>query len=68
MYISKRSRTWVSSSIRKDKPVGQILGSGFSWSEAVDAAAEIYNGVSSPTWCSSCSYADTMFSSSSGRC
>ena len=32
---------------RKDKPVGHIFGSGFSWSEAVDAAAEIYNGVGS---------------------
>ena len=30
---------------RKEKPVGHIFGSGFSWSEAVDAAADIYNGV-----------------------
>ena len=32
---------------RKDRPVGHIFGSGFSWSEAFDAAAEIYNGVGS---------------------
>ena len=32
---------------RKDKPTGQIFGSGFSWSEALDAVADIYNGVSS---------------------
>ena len=37
----------ISSSIRKDKAAGQIFGPGFSWSEAVDAAADIYNGVRS---------------------
>ena len=31
---------------RKDKPFGQIFGSGFIWSEAFDAAADIYSGVS----------------------
>ena len=30
---------------RKDKPVGHIFGAGFTWPEAVDAAANIYNGV-----------------------
>ncbi|KAL8797570.1 MAG: hypothetical protein Q9195_000387 [Heterodermia aff. obscurata] len=30
--------------IRKDKPVGRILGSRFSWPEACDAAADVYNG------------------------
>ena len=34
---------------RKDKPVGLIFGSGFSWSEAIDAAADVYNGVSNIT-------------------
>ena len=34
---------------RKDKPVSLIFGSGFSWSEAVDAAADVYNGVSTRT-------------------
>ena len=38
-------RTCISTSIRKDKPAGQLFGSGFFWSEAVDAAADIYNGV-----------------------
>ena len=36
----------TNSYFRKDKPVGQIFGSGFSWSEATDAAADVYNGVS----------------------
>ena len=31
---------------RKDKPVNTIFGSGFSWSEAIDATADVYNGVS----------------------
>ena len=31
---------------RKDKPIGQTFGSGFSWPEAIDAAADVYNGVS----------------------
>lgn len=39
-------RMCISFSIRKGKPAGQIFGSGFFWSEAVDAAADIYNGVS----------------------
>lgn len=47
MYTSSRSGMCVSPSVRKDEPSGQIFGSGFSWSEAVDAAADIYNGVSS---------------------
>lgn len=34
---------------RKDKQVGLIFGSGFSWSEATDAAADVYNGVSTIT-------------------
>ena len=35
---------------RKDKPVGQIFGAGLSWAEAIDAVADVYNGVS----CLSC--------------
>ena len=35
--------------LRKGKPVGLIFGSGFSWSEATDAAADVYNGVSTIT-------------------
>lgn len=31
---------------RKYKPTGRIFGSGFSWSEASDAVANTYNGVS----------------------
>ena len=31
---------------RKDKPFGQIFAFGFSWPEAFDATAEVYNGVS----------------------
>lgn len=30
---------------RKDKPIGQVFGSGFSLDEAIDAAADVYNGV-----------------------
>lgn len=47
MYTTKRFRMCISSFTRKDKAAGQIFGSVFSWSEAVDAAADIYNGVSS---------------------
>lgn len=47
MYPPNRLRICISSSIRKNKLAGQVFGSGFSWSEAVDAAADIYNGVSS---------------------
>ena len=35
---------------RKDKPIGQTFGAGFSASEAIDAAADTYNGVSTLTW------------------
>lgn len=30
---------------RKGKPIGQIYGAGFSWPEAIDAGADVYNGV-----------------------
>ena len=46
MYTTIRFRMRISSSVRKEKPAGQIFGSVFSWSEAIDAAADIYNGVS----------------------
>ena len=46
MYATDRSRV-CSFFLRKDKHAGQVFGSGFSWSEAVDAVADIYNGVSS---------------------
>lgn len=42
---------------RKDKPLGNTFGAGFLWSEAIDAAADVYNGVGriyeSPSliWC-----------------
>lgn len=32
--------------VRKSKPAGQLLGSGFSWPQAGDAMADIYCGVS----------------------
>ena len=35
---------------RKDKQVNQVFGQAFSWSEAIDAVADIYNGVSSIPW------------------
>lgn len=47
MYTTSRFRMCISSSIRKNEPAGQIFGSGFSVSEAVDAIADIYKGVSS---------------------
>jgi hypothetical protein len=31
--------------IRKDMRIKKTFGSGFSWSKAVDAAADTYNGV-----------------------
>lgn len=31
--------------VRKDKPVGTTFGDSFVWSEAIDAAADVYNGV-----------------------
>ena len=46
MYTKYRFRMRSSFSSRRDKPVGHIFGSGFSWSDAVDAAADTYNGVS----------------------
>ena len=46
MYATDRSRM-CSSFLRKDKYAGQVFGSGFSWSEAADAVADIYNGVRS---------------------
>jgi len=30
---------------RKDKPAAQILVQSFSWGEAIDAVADVYNGV-----------------------
>lgn len=32
--------------IRKDKPIGNVLGAGFSWDGLADAAADVYLGVS----------------------
>ncbi|KAI9763969.1 MAG: hypothetical protein M1835_007688 [Candelina submexicana] len=29
---------------KKEKPVGQVFGTGFSWKEAFDAVADVYNG------------------------
>jgi hypothetical protein len=31
---------------RKDKPIGQALNQSFSLGEALDAVADVYNGVS----------------------
>lgn len=50
MCITIRFRMRISSSVRKEKPAGLIFGLGFSWSEAADAAADIYNGVSLTLW------------------
>ena len=35
-------------SARKDKPIGQSLDVGFSLDGALDAAADVFNGVSCP--------------------
>jgi hypothetical protein len=34
---------------RKDKDVGRVFARGFSWPAAIDAAADVYNGVSIAT-------------------
>lgn len=44
-HTEDRSRTWVSRLFRNKNPVGQNFGTGFSWSEALDIIAHIYNGV-----------------------
>ncbi|KAI9827631.1 MAG: hypothetical protein M1819_006920 [Sarea resinae] len=28
----------------KEKPIGRVFGEGFSWAEAIDAVADVYNG------------------------
>ena len=33
---------------RKDKEMGVVFGHGFSWPAAIDAAADVYNGVRIP--------------------
>ncbi len=35
--------------VRKDKPAGQVFGQPFSWNDALDAVADVYNGVSEKT-------------------
>jgi hypothetical protein len=35
---------------RKDKPAAQILAQSFSWREAIDAVADVYNGVRIVAW------------------
>ena len=35
---------------RKDKPAAQILAQSFSWGEAIDAVADVYNGVRMVAW------------------
>lgn len=48
MYNGSRNAVLLSLwFFRKDKLIGQIFGSGFSFVEAFDAAADVYNGVSS---------------------
>ena len=47
MCTTNRFRVCISSLLRKNRPVGQIFGSAFFWPETIDAAADIYNGVSS---------------------
>lgn len=32
----------------KDKPVGQVFDAGFSWAEMLNAAADVYLGVTLP--------------------
>lgn len=32
---------------RKDQDIGPVFGTGFSWGEVIDAAADVYNGVCS---------------------
>lgn len=43
------SQTSILTASRKDKPVGNILGAQFLWAHALDAAADVYNGVSTLT-------------------
>ena len=38
-------RLHVLMSPRKDKDIGNVFGRGFSWDEALDALADVYNGV-----------------------
>lgn len=42
VYINQCFDKWKN---RKDKPIGRIFGGPFSWSDAIDAAADVYNGV-----------------------
>lgn len=34
---------------RKGKPIDNTFGRGFFWSEIIDAAADVYNGVCDPS-------------------
>ena len=54
--------------VRKNKTIGQTFGSGFSWSEAVDAAADVYNGVSETGSPSLVIDANDCLSMCSGHC
>ena len=47
MCATKSFGVYISFLSRKNGPVGHIFGATFFWPEAIDAAADIYNGVSS---------------------
>ncbi|KAI9680733.1 MAG: hypothetical protein M1817_004173 [Caeruleum heppii] len=45
--LSKGDHTMIADVVlekEKDKPIGRIFGRGFLWAEAIDAAADAYNG------------------------
>lgn len=46
VHIESVREIKISSACRKDKPIGNVFGSGLLWTEALDAAADVYNGVS----------------------
>jgi hypothetical protein len=44
--LMNQARIAYSHLIRKDKPIGRTFGGPFVWDDALDAAADVYNGVS----------------------
>ncbi|KAI4189698.1 MAG: hypothetical protein LQ348_003761 [Seirophora lacunosa] len=44
VHIESVRELKISSACRKDKPIGNVFGSGLLWTEALDAAADVYNG------------------------
>ena len=44
-FLMLHSRISLLMGHRKEKDVGNVFGRGFSWDEALDAVADVYNGV-----------------------